>query len=272
MKNKSFILLRAALFAATIPLHAVNSELSIRISDNSKFTLNVDDYTFGTPSTVYNVTNLTPGMHHVQMFRPVAQTYGHCGLPVMLYDGWLNIPADSRVSAVNSEMGVLNILSVVSLVANGYPYGGYGNGNWGYGNSGYGYENNGYGPSTGSGGGYGGYGGGYGNYGAWYPPPPPPILGMPEADFNALKESIKTKSFESSKATLAAQALQSNKMTSRQIAELVALMDYESTRLELAKRAYAKAVDRNNYYLVNNAFDYESSIAELAEYVNSYQG
>lgn len=264
MKNKCTYLLAVAAFAIAIPLHAVNSELSIRISDNSKFTLNVDDFTFGTPSTIYNVTNLTPGMHHVQMFRPVAQTYGHCGLPVMLYDGWVNVPADSRVTAVNSEMGVLNILSVVSLVANGYPYGGNGNG-WGYGNNGYG--NNGYGN-----GGYGGYGGGYGNYGGWYPPPPPPVLGMPEADFNALKESIKTKSFESSKATLAAQALQSNKMTSRQIAELVALMDYESTRLELAKRAYAKAVDRNNYYLVNNAFDYESSITELAEYVNNYQG
>lgn len=265
MKNKCTYLLSAAMIAVVIPLSAVNSELSIRISDNSKFTLNVDDYAFGTPSTIYNVTNLTPGMHHVQMFRPVAQTYGHCGLPVMLYDGWVNIPADSRVTAVNSEMGVLNILSVVSLVANGYPYGGYGNG-WGYGNGGNG-NNSGYGN-----GGYGGNGGGYGNYGGWYPPPPPLQLGMSQADFDALKASIAGKPFEETKYLVAAQALQSNKVTARQVKELMDLMSFESTKLALAKYAYGKAIDRQNYYLVNDAFSFSGSTTELAQYINNYQG
>lgn len=266
MKNKCTHLLAVAALAIVIPLHAVNSELSIRISDNSKFTLNVDDYTFGTPSTIYNVTNLTPGMHHVQMFRPVAQTYGHCGLPVMLYDGWVNIPADSRVTAVNSEMGVLNILSVVSLVANGYPYGGYGNGNWGYGNSEYGYGNNGYGNGN------GGYGGGYGNYGGWYPLPPLLQLGMLQADFDALKASVAGKPFEETKYLVAAQALQSNKVTARQVKELMDLMSFESTKLALAKYAYGRAIDRQNYYLVNDAFSFSGSTTELAQYINNYQG
>lgn len=267
MKTKCTYLFVAALIAAVVPLKAVNSELSISTADYSRFVLTVDNYYFGTPSSTFNVTNLSPGYHRVRMARQGVLVNGRSIPMEQVYDGYIHVPVDARVVAVSPASGSLNIISIVSLLAGGNYGGGCGtstgydpwNNNGGYGNGGYGNTGNG---NWGN--------GGYGNNGGWYPPAP--VLGMPQADFDALKASINAKSFESTKLTVAVQALQANKMTSRQIYELMQLMTFESTRLDLAKFAYGKSVDRQNYYLVNDAFTFESSTTQLAQYINSYQG
>jgi hypothetical protein len=43
------------------------------------------------------------------------------------------------------------------------------------------------------------------------------------------------------------------------------LFSFEATKLEFAKYAYNKVSDKENYYLVNDAFQFESSIEELNE-------
>lgn len=263
MKNKCKTLLAAAMIAA-IPLSAVNSELSISTSDYSKFVLTIDNYYFGTPSTTFNVTNLDPGYHHVKMARAGVLVNGRSMPMEVVYDGYVNVPVNSKVIAVSPSSGGLNIVSIVSLITNANPYGG----GWGHPNNNTGCGND---PWYGGNGGYGNgnYGGyGNGNYG-WYPPVP---QGMLQADFDALKAVIASKSFESTKLLVAAQALQSNKVTARQVKELMSLMSFESTKLDLAKLAYSSVVDRNNYYLVNEAFSFAGSSTELAEYLNSVQG
>ena len=44
--------------------------------------------------------------------------------------------------------------------------------------------------------------------------------------------------------------------------------DFESTKLEYAKFAYDFTYDKGNYFKVNDAFDFESSIEELDEYIH----
>lgn len=92
---------------------------------------------------------------------------------------------------------------------------------------------------------------------------------MNEADCNSAKQSIKSKSFEDSKLTLAKQILGSNCMLSTQVKEVMMLFDFEATRLDFAKFAYGKTFDPGNYYKLNDAFDFESSIDELNKYINS---
>ncbi|MCX7728498.1 MAG: DUF4476 domain-containing protein [Bacteroidia bacterium] len=41
------------------------------------------------------------------------------------------------------------------------------------------------------------------------------------------------------------------------------LFSFEETRLEFAKYAYSKVIDKENYYQVNDAFQFENSIEEL---------
>lgn len=143
--------------------------------------------------------------------------------------------------------------------------GGYGNGGCNNGGCGHTGDGN-------NGSGHGGWGnGGNGNnpHGGGNPNPPVGV-GMPRGQFEALKATIQSKSFESTKLTVAAQALQANMMSAQQVKELMDLMSFESTKLTLAKAAYGRTVDRQNYYLVDDAFDFESSVTELAQYINSY--
>ena len=52
-----------------------------------------------------------------------------------------------------------------------------------------------------------------------------------------------------------------------QVKEIMLLFDFESTRLEFAKEAYSYTYDLDNYYILNDAFDFESSISELNEFI-----
>ncbi len=246
MKTKTTFTLIAAL-ALCISVRAVNSELNISSADQSKFVVTVDNFYFGTPSSTFNITNLDAGYHRVKIQRQGILVPGRMSAPMeQIYDGYVNVPADARVSAISGGAGILNITSIVSLLSN------WGNGNGGYGNNG-GCMN----ACCNS---------GHGNNGGWIPQLP---LGMAQADFDALKATIAAKGFESSKLTIAAQALQSNRMTARQVKELMDMMSFESTKLQIAKYAYSRVADKQNFYLVHDAFAFSSSSDELVKYIST---
>lgn len=113
------------------------------------------------------------------------------------------------------------------------------------------------------------------------PPPPPPVPGyngtigcpypMNMADFNALKSSIGSKSFEDSKLTIAKQGINNNCLTTMQVKEILSQFTFEDTKLQFAKYAYDRVYDVNNYFKINDAFTFESSIEELNEYMNAHR-
>jgi hypothetical protein len=86
--------------------------------------------------------------------------------------------------------------------------------------------------------------------------------------FIQVRESISGKDFEDSKLTVAKQVMKSNCLLVSQVKEIMLLFDFESTRLDFAKDAYAYTYDLDNYYLLNDAFDFESSIDELNDFIN----
>ena len=94
---------------------------------------------------------------------------------------------------------------------------------------------------------------------------------MSQNDFANAKQSIASKSFEDSKLTLANQILNSNCLLTSQVKEIMLLFSFEDTRLKLAKSAYGRTYDIGNYYLLNDAFTFESSIDELNKYINGYK-
>lgn len=94
---------------------------------------------------------------------------------------------------------------------------------------------------------------------------------MSHGDFINAKQSISSKSFEDSKLTLANQILNSNCLLTSQVKEIMLLFSFEDTRLKLAKSAYGRTYDIGNYYLLNDAFTFESSIDELNKYISGYK-
>ena len=115
------------------------------------------------------------------------------------------------------------------------------------------------------------------------PPPPPPsyvpgysgAIGCPvpmsRGDFDSMKGSISSKSFEESKLTLAKQVINSNCLLSEQVREIMQLFTFEESKLDYAKYAYGRTYDIGNYYKVNDAFTFESSIDDLNSYISSYR-
>ena len=92
---------------------------------------------------------------------------------------------------------------------------------------------------------------------------------MSSTEFSEAKSSIEDKSFEDSKMTLAKQVIKNKCVTAEQIADFMNLFDFEDSKLELAKFAYDYTYDQDNYYKVNDAFDFEMTIEELNEYIES---
>lgn len=98
-------------------------------------------------------------------------------------------------------------------------------------------------------------------------PGQPMGFGMNPHDYDEAYQLISKESFDSSKLTLAKQVISSNPMTANQILGICKLFSFESNKLEFAKFAYPYCVEPNKYYLLNDAFSYDSSKRELDEFI-----
>ncbi|MBX2972638.1 MAG: DUF4476 domain-containing protein [Flavobacteriales bacterium] len=92
---------------------------------------------------------------------------------------------------------------------------------------------------------------------------------MTAGEFADVKKSIEAKSFEDSKMTLAKQVGASRCFTVEQVKGLMSLFSFEDSKLDIAKYAYERTFDIDNYYKVNDAFTFESSIDNLNKYIQS---
>lgn len=101
-----------------------------------------------------------------------------------------------------------------------------------------------------------------------YNPAPYPHPVINNGQFRQLKKRIMYTRFESDKLDIMEMELAHHYFTSQQVFELVSLFDYESYRVEVAKMAYHKTVDKQNFYLVYDAFHFSSSIDKLERYID----
>ncbi len=105
------------------------------------------------------------------------------------------------------------------------------------------------------------YGDGYNNGGGYY--------NKPLLDVARLQNSMRRASFESDKKIIAEQAISAHRVKANQIYRILMMFSFESTKLKVAKFAYRYCVDKQNYYLVNNAFSFSSSIRELNNFIGN---
>lgn len=90
---------------------------------------------------------------------------------------------------------------------------------------------------------------------------------MSAASFNALMSSIEKKNFEDDKLAIAKQATNANCVSVAQIKQIMGAFSFEDSRLSFAKYAYSRCVDPQNYFQVNDAFEFDSSVEELDEHI-----
>ncbi|NIF04897.1 DUF4476 domain-containing protein [Chryseobacterium sp. Tr-659] len=74
--------------------------------------------------------------------------------------------------------------------------------------------------------------------------------------------------FDDGKIALINQQMRSTMFTSQQIRDLVKSISFDNNKLALAKSMYRNCADKNKYFMVYDAFDFESSKRELMEYIS----
>lgn len=95
------------------------------------------------------------------------------------------------------------------------------------------------------------------------------VKAMDKAAFDTAKASVASKGFDDTRLTVAKQIAKSNCLTTTQIKDIMSVFGFEETKLEFAKYAYDFCYDKNQYYLINDAFSFESTIEELNTYIES---
>ena len=99
-------------------------------------------------------------------------------------------------------------------------------------------------------------------------PTPSGCFAMNEGDFQSALASIKKQSFNDTKMQVAKQITSANCLTCSQIKEVMKTFSFESSKLDYAKYAYDFAYDKGNYYQINDAFSFSSSVEELSKYIS----
>ncbi|MCB0456323.1 MAG: DUF4476 domain-containing protein [Flavobacteriaceae bacterium] len=93
---------------------------------------------------------------------------------------------------------------------------------------------------------------------------------MDPHDFQEAKTTIASKTFDDTRLKLAKQIVASNCLFADQVRDITKLMEFEETKLEFAKFAFAYTYDTGNYFKVSQVFDFESTVEELDEYISGY--
>ena len=94
---------------------------------------------------------------------------------------------------------------------------------------------------------------------------------MDAGTFNSFLQTLRAESFDNTRQTIAKQTMSNQYFTTAQIREIVDVFTYENTKLEMAKYAYGRCVDKNNYFQLNQSLTYSSSREELSRYIQSYR-
>ncbi len=113
-------------------------------------------------------------------------------------------------------------------------------------------DHNGY--DNGQGNNNGGWNNGYGNV-------------MRGNEFESVKESLRKEWFEANRLKSVKFIIDKNNFTTQQVKELMLLFTFENNKLEIAKYAYNKTVDKQNYFQVNEVLTFNSSKEELAKFI-----
>ncbi|AZA89687.1 Uncharacterised protein [Chryseobacterium nakagawai] len=93
---------------------------------------------------------------------------------------------------------------------------------------------------------------------------------MDNATFRQFFEMLqRTEKFDDGKVALINQQVKNSMFTAAQIRDLVKSLSFDKNKLIVAKSMYLSCVDKNKYFMVYEAFDFENSKRELRDYISS---
>ena len=115
------------------------------------------------------------------------------------------------------------------------------------------------------------HGSGYygGSHGGMNPGGHTMAAGFSQQEFNCIIRDLRQICFDREKLAVAKQKMCTKPVTSQQVLRILNLFSFESSKLDFAKHVYLQTCDKHNFYMVYDAFSFNSSIRNLECYINS---
>lgn len=218
---------------------AVSSKLHLNLFNDGQFVVVVDGIRYADVGGTLAINNLRAGTHQVkivEIFGRQGRGRGNNSGREVLYNGSLNIPFQSAVFARLTDRNNLRVTEIkrLSPPVRQQPV----------------YRDNQRrnAPTYGNRGGNRGYNA-----------------------FISTKQQMKRTSFDRNKLTIAKQFVRSSRPTSAEISQLMNLMAFDKTKLELAKFSYGFVVDRHNFRQVRRSLTFDSSVRQLDRFIANQQ-
>jgi len=92
---------------------------------------------------------------------------------------------------------------------------------------------------------------------------------MADADYNDMVKSVKKESLESTKLEMAKTFFGSQTLSSVQVLGILKVFSLENSKVNFAKFAYSRTLDKQNYYKVYDAFSLSGSKKDMSEYIKN---
>jgi hypothetical protein len=251
---KRLFLLSTMIVTLALSAFSVNASTRLHIAsyDNAPIVVTIDGVEYGPFSNRHKLAGIAPGVHNMRITALYTNPYSAYNTQQVIYNGPVNLPFGYEVHAIINPYNGLDINEMIAMgpqpvnvgggVVCAYP-----------GNAIIGKPVH---QPIG--------------YPVYNPVPQAPVIApMCDANFSALMNAISNRPFDSTRRQLAAQAISTNYFTSAQVLHMLGLFSFDSSKLEIAKLAYTRTVDPERYYVVYDAFAFDSSVRHLSDYMAS---
>lgn len=234
MKVRNVLSLIPVLCLFVTLLHA-QTKLSVTMAGNTAIRVVIDDRNYICEDNSLTIEDLRPGYHSVKLFLVKKERWNNSSYGQMVYNA--NIILKSQVY---TDI-VVNRFGKAFVDEQSFSKGDY-------------YDNN------------GGDGRNWDNNA-----PPRSPQQMQDNEFAVAREAIRRESFDNTRMTVAQQIADNNYFTAAQVKELVRLFSFEERKVDFAKYAYGRTLDKNNYFMINEVFSFSKSKEQLAEYIKNFR-
>lgn len=251
---KRLLLLSTMIVALALSAFTANASTRLHIAsfDNAPIVVTIDGVEYGPFSNRHKLAGIAPGVHNMRITALYTNPYSAYNTQQVIYNGPVNLPFGYEVHATINPYNGLDINEMIAMGPQPVNIGGGtvcaypGNAITGK-------------PVAQPVG-----------HPVYNPIPQAPVVYPMHPDaFTDLMHVIRNRPFDSTKRQLAAQAINSNYFTSGQVLQMLQLFSFESSRLDVAKLAYTRTVDPERFYIVFDAFSFDSSVRNLSNYMAS---
>ncbi len=221
------------------------SMLTIKSLTKSNIQVEIDGKRFDPSKNILMVDNVTAGYHSVAVYRKNRHGFFNDGFE-MVYSGSLTVKPFSNIVVTIDRQGKAGIAyQKINRYGNDdeWAYDNHDSQDKNSGNNNGRWEDN-------------------RNYNSY-------ARGLSDREFDQVINAMQKEWFETNRMKSASHIISTNFFTADQVKEMISIFTSEDNKLEIAKQAYSKTLDKENYRCVSDALSFSNSKNELARFIRN---